>query len=487
MKTKILSNTILTLLFAAVLYLSGCHRSRIISDDSTLKLGFSADTVTFDTVFTNIGSTTRQLIVYNQNDERLNISSIRIKGDDSPFTMNVDGFSGNELHDIEIDANDSIFVFVRLTINPLDQDNPYVVEDEIEFVTNGNEQSIKLLAFGQDVNYIIADRYIPGYPKFKIVADSLQTTTWTSQRPYVIIGYALVDSYGTLKIEEGTKIYIHRGGGIWAFSEGQLLIEGTHDNPVVIQGDRLEKYYENIAGQWDRIWLMENRVGYPHKIENAIIRNGFIGIQAESFLKAATQAVTIKNSIIENHSGIGIYTVMYDLDVENFVIDNCAQYGIALTFGGSHRLVHGTIANYWSTARRTPSLFFNNFAKDSQNNMFFNAFDAEIGNCIIYGNADNEFSTSMFGDADSTYIFKNCLLRTRIDTTSTIFSNCIFNENPLFTDYNNHDLHLDTIISPAIAKGLTQYAIEVPNDLDMVARPQNPDIGAYQFVENTEN
>lgn len=474
--------TIIVLLASLVAF-SSCHKERTISTDSSLKLSFSADTVCFDTVFTNIGTSTRQLIIYNNSNERLRISSARVLGgSSSAFTINIDGLSGNNLTDIEIGADDSLFVFVRATINPQDINNPYIVEDDIEFVTNGNIQTVKLLAYGQDAIYILPDTHIAGFPKFKIVADSLQTTVWSADRPYVIMGYAVIDSWGTLKIEAGTRIYIHKGGGIWSYCEGMLLVEGTRDNPVIIQGDRLDHYYDNIAGQWDRIWLMEPRISGPHHIEGAIIRNAFIGIQAESFKQPSMYPVIIKNTVIENCSGMGIYSVMFDINAENFIVANCGEYGIALTYGGSHSFTHGTIANFWNSARKTPSLFFTNFAKGN-GTIYPNNFRADFGNCIIYGNAENEIGTAMISDADSNYIFKNCLVRSRIDTTSSVFSNCVFNKNPLFADYHNLDFHLDTIISPAIGKGLTEFAILVPDDLDGVARTANPDIGAYQFVE----
>ena len=176
----------------------------------------------------------------------------------------------------EIYSKDSIFVFVRVTINPNDHNNPFFVEDKIIFETNNNKQEVSLTAYGQNAIYIVADQQITGFPKFKIIADSLQETHWTSEKPYVIYGYALINSYGTLVIEPGTKVHFHNGGGLWAYSESQLRVEGTPDNPVIFQGDRLEDFYHDEPGQWDRIWLMEAREGYGHSISNAIIKNGFI-------------------------------------------------------------------------------------------------------------------------------------------------------------------------------------------------------------------
>ena len=196
-----------TIVLVIIISFASCRNPHTFSDDNTLKVEFSNDTITFDTVFTSLGSSTRHLMVYNNNDENLKISSIRLlNGNMSQFTINVDGESGYDFNDIEVFAKDSIYIFIRVTINPNDQNNPFFVEDKLIFETNNNTQEVNLTAYGQNANYIVADTYIKGFPKFKIIADSLQEVHWTSEKPYVIYGYALINSYGTLVIEEGTQI-----------------------------------------------------------------------------------------------------------------------------------------------------------------------------------------------------------------------------------------------------------------------------------------
>ena len=92
---------------------ASCRKPPKFSDDTALKVEFSTDTVTFDTVFTTIGSSTRQLMIYNNNDENLKISSIRLEsGNQSQFSINVDGVAGYDFSDIEIYAKDSIYIFI---------------------------------------------------------------------------------------------------------------------------------------------------------------------------------------------------------------------------------------------------------------------------------------------------------------------------------------------------------------------------------------
>lgn len=475
------------LILAALLLLSACRKETIVSTNPNHKLVFSADTVIFDTVFTSLGSSTHQLKIYNSYREDLNISEVHLMGgEQSKFKLNFDGESGTEFHDKIIPANDSIFAFMNVTIDPTDGRLPFVVEDSLMFVTNGNKQMVKLVAWGQNANYIVADRHITGFPAFKIVADSLETTHWTNDLPYVIYGYALINSYGTLHIHEGTRIYVHGGGGIWSWSDGQLIIEGTAENPVIIQGDRLEPFFENQPGQWDRIWLMDAHEGADHQINHAIIRNAFIGIQVESFIHPTQAALRINNTIIENHTGMGIYAVLYAIEANNMVVDNCGQYAFAVVQGGDYLIRHSTLGNYWwASPRTTASVFLSNYV-DQDGERYEYPFHWEMYNSIAYGPQEEEVGTALSNitAVDTTYLFDHCLMKTsKFNNTNPGFNGCIFNQDPLFTDYRNFDYHLSDVLSPAVGAGSPIFASEVPFDLDGNDRRGTPDLGAYQYLD----
>lgn len=469
---------------------TACRKPVNFSDDPSLKVAFSTDTVAFDTVFTSIGSSTRLLMIYNENNENVKISSIRLEGGNlSPFSINVDGQSSYEFSDLDIYAKDSIFVFIRVTINPNDQNNPFFVEDKLLFETNTNKQVVNLTAYGQNAVYIVADQQISGFPKFKIVADSLQEVHWTAEKPYVIYGYALINSYGTLVIEEGTQIHFHNGGGLWAYSEGQLRVEGSPTNPVIFQGDRLEDFYTDEPGQWDRIWLMEARQGFGHSINHAIIKNGFIGIQAQTFLKNNMAPLNIHNTIIDNHTGMGIYSNLYNLKASNFVISNCGNYAIALTGGGEYIFEQGTVANYWNKSTRTsPSLFFNNTYQNPVDGITYaNNFYFEMNNSIMSGNQADEFNTEFYPGPDTTYFFNNSIVKTERRNSENFinYNECLFNVDPRFINKENN-YHLDSL-SPAIGLGNPKYSTGLLQyDLDGVSRGNKPDAGAYQYVPIVE-
>ncbi len=473
------------LIAVGLMLLCACRKENVISTDPHHKLVFSVDTVMFDTVFTSLGSSTHQLMVYNPYKEDLNISEVRLMGGaQSRFKLNFDGEAGTEFHDKIVPANDSLFTFLNVTIDPTDGALPFVVEDSLMFVTNGNTQMIKLVAWGQNAHYIVADQQISGFPKFKIVADSLETTHWYNDLPYVIYGYALVNSYGTLHIHEGTHVYVHGGGGIWSWSDGQLIVEGTTENPVVIQGDRLEPFFKDQPGQWDRIWLMDARPGADHIINHAVIRNAYIGIQAESFIHATQAALRINNTVIENHTGMGVYSVLYAVEANNTLIDNCGNYAFAVVEGGDFLLRHCTIGNYWWQApRTTASVFLSNYV-DQDGERYEFPFHWEMYNSIVYGTQEEELGTSLSAETevDTTYLFDHCLMRTTQFGPSTPgFNVCIFNQDPLFVNDRTFDFHLSDALSPAVGAGSPVVAAEVPYDLEGINRTGTPDLGVYQL------
>ena len=187
---------------------SSCRRLSFI-DDADAQLKFSADTVKFDTVFTTVGSATRSFKIYNTYNQQLRISEISLAGGEgSIFRMNVDGFPGDVFSDIEIPANDSIYIFVEVTVDPDGEPLPFIVEDSIRFVTNNNEQFVQLVAWGQNAHFFDG----------AILCDEV----WENDLPYVIYNSLLVDTLCSLTIREGCRIYMH--GGSSFFVLGTLFI-----------------------------------------------------------------------------------------------------------------------------------------------------------------------------------------------------------------------------------------------------------------------
>ena len=136
----------------------------------------------------------------------------------SPFRLNVDGYQGTLITDIEMESEDSLFVFMEATLDVNSQTYPLIIEDSVRFRTNGKDQYIHLAIWGRDAYFHRND---------------VNEGVWPNDKPHVVYGFAGIDSAKALTIQAGTEIYLHKNSLIYNF-KGTLNIEGTTDNKVVI-------------------------------------------------------------------------------------------------------------------------------------------------------------------------------------------------------------------------------------------------------------
>ncbi len=469
--------------------ISSCKKDVLITD-AAAKLNFSADTIMFDTVFTTVGSSTRNLMVYNNHNQKINIANITLAtGNNSRFRLNINGKSGRSISNVEIAANDSMFIFVEVTVDPNNATTPFIISDSIIFTTNGNLQNVKLVAFGQNANFIYTT---PGslftgyYPDDTVLKNNL---------PYVVYGYLPVIK--RLNIDSGCRFYFHANSGIVVFSGATLKINGALGHEVYFQGDRLEIEYREVPGQWDEILfsnLDPSNLTNPNKpgskgnvINYAIIKNGSIGIEADTVFNTTDTTLIINNTIIENMSTAGIVGKGTRIIGTNSVFANCANACGALTLGGGYSFRHCTFANYWglsATQRTTPALLLNNYYRTPDSVYHVRPLDsAYFGNCIVYGILDDEVGLD-FHTAAYNYYFDTDLMKQKTAFTGNYTHNLFLNQDPLFKDYsaliNNYKLGIG---SNAIGKGdfnIMNRGTTLINDILGNPRGTTPDLGAYQ-------
>src|SRR6476620_1370813 len=115
----------LFLLTVIVLFFFSCRKESFTSSNEA-RLRPSIDSLHFDTVFTTTGSVSQFLKIINPNKEGIKISSVRLGGgSSSPFRINVDGIAGPEVKNAEVLGEDSIYIYVTVTINPSAQNLPF--------------------------------------------------------------------------------------------------------------------------------------------------------------------------------------------------------------------------------------------------------------------------------------------------------------------------------------------------------------------------
>ncbi|MDE6354438.1 MAG: right-handed parallel beta-helix repeat-containing protein, partial [Prevotella sp.] len=125
-------------LFTAAM-LTACSDDDSFTTNPSARLTFSRDTVSLDTIFSTVPTSTYTFWVYNTNGDGLRLRQVRLqRGNQSGFRVNVggsflDNTTGSSVSDLEIRKGDSIRVFVELTSGLTNSDLPQLVEDNIVF------------------------------------------------------------------------------------------------------------------------------------------------------------------------------------------------------------------------------------------------------------------------------------------------------------------------------------------------------------------
>ncbi len=418
-------------LLAGLHFFSSCKKDKFTTDPGA-RVHFSQDSVLFDTVFTSVGSATQNIRVRNRNKQKIKISSIQLAGGSaSAFKINVDGSPGTAFSDIEIAANDSMYIFLQVNVDPNNNNSPFVIRDSLLFTVNGNLQTLQLEAWGQNAYYhrpTDAIQFKNGYLPFSYLNNDTNaiSVTWTNDKPHVIYGYLAVYTGQKLTIDAGARIYMTNHAGLWIYKGGELHVHGQKGNEVIFQGVRREKDYEDMPGQWDRIWINEGSAN--NEIDYAIIKNGYIGIQAENLGGSSginpfvTRRLKLTNTKIQNMSLWGIYSVCYNIYGANNVVSNCQEHSLNIQLGGKHTYIHCTFANFWEKekAREKATVNINNNTETD----VWPMDSAYFGNCIIDGKLASEFNldlkTSPTPSMSPQYWFSNCWIKTGSNTNDPV-------------------------------------------------------------------
>ena len=459
-----------------------CKREGVLETDPNQQPVLTKDSIIFDTVFTTVGTTTEFFKVLNPSNKSLKMDQIYLAGgENSDFRLNVDGEPGKSFSNITLRPKDSIFVFVEATIDPNGGNTPLIVEDQIVFETLGKTKAVELLAWGQDAIYHRADTYIAGLPPFVVLPEN---EIWTSEKPHVVYGYAVVDSARSLRVEAGTQIHFHNNSGLWVYRGGHIEMNGTTNQPIVLQGDRLESFFEDAPGQWDRFWINEGP--QDHILRNVIIKNALVGLQIEPLpfdvlSPTTTNKIILENVTIQNSSAIGLLARNYRMEATNCVFGDAGTYGFAISGGGSYDLNHVTIANYYIEKPRTDAgVLVTNVYEDATGTVQIRPLEMlRIRNSIIAGSQETEIEFSLNEEVTNQIEIANSLIFLKEDF-SDFYVNCSRNLEPAFKnpDANNFDIKSNSF---AIDRG-----IQTGINTDILGRFRdfNPDLGAYEFDTN---
>jgi hypothetical protein len=458
---------IIVILFLGI---ASCKKeSFITSSDATIYT--SADTIKYDTVFVTAGSITQSFKIFNTNNQRLLLSQVKLMGgSQSPFKININGIATSQLSNVEIAANDSIYIFVSVTINPNSNNLPFIISDSISINYNGNEKFVQLQAYGQNAHFL----------NNQIIEDNV---TWTNDLPYVILGSLQIDTTATLNINAGCKIYTHADAPILV--DGTMKINGEKNNEVIFTGDRLDEDYKDLPASWPGIYFRST--SNNNEITFAIIKNANQAVVVTAPSINANPKLSIHQCIINNAFDAGLLIKNSFVNVDNSLISNCGS-NINIINGGKFNFTNCTAAAYSNLfmLHLKPVLQVSNFSYEN-GSLVTADINATFTNCIFWGDGgvlDDEININKEGSNLFNVTIDHCLYKSLSGINDAVLNANIINEEPVFDSIdvikNYYDFRMNNALSsPAYDNGSNT---SFPLDLDNQPRQSgiNTDIGCYE-------
>ena len=481
---KYKASVLLVTLFSLLIGFSACTED-LINVDTNFNLTFSVDTLRFDTIFTDMGSATQKLKIYNHSNQKAHIEQIRLMNA-KEFHINVSGLQADDLSDVYLNAHDSMLIFVQVKIDPTLTDAPMVVRDSILFSLNQHQQFVQLEAFGQDAIRL------SGY-----VVD--EDRTFTAQKPYLISDTLWVEKDATLTLQPGARLFFRKNAVLYV--KGTLQSVGKQEQWVQLRGDRSDFMntipplsYDLCSGQWGGIVLASG--SHNNVLEFTDVRNGNFGVRIDS-TTTAQPALVVKNAMLRNVTGNLLEATNADVQVYNSLLYNAGGYVVSLC-GGNYVWKHCTLANYyqfsWGGRGKAIMLYSNQRALADGSTVVL-PFSSLMYNSVVYGNYTNEVQTN-FDETQAdqaAYLFHHCLLKQKVkEPTNPPYYQCVFNEKPLFKyeawvedQPHVYDFHVN---SGSAVIGIGDSAMvteELVFDLDGNNRLSDGlcDAGCYEYVE----
>lgn len=496
------------LLLLLIILWSSCRKDFEYAPN-TGSLEFSRDTVYLDTIFSNIGSSTYSLKVYNRSSEDIEIPSIALaRGENSAYRLNVDGIAGKAFRNIPLLAKDSLFIFIETTVDIAENTGSFLYTDALQFDSDVNQQEVQLVTLVKDAVFIFPTKNADGMKETFVLgidaagneirvegmALTKEQLDFTNEKPYVIYGYAAVPENETLSMAPGARVHFHNNSGIWVRPNAAISVNGALsadtlllENEVILEGDRLEPEFSDVPGQWGGVWISQGST--DNDINHLTLKNATIGLMVEGNQVQPTPTLTLKNSRIQNSASVNLWAKTASILGENVILGGAGAISLYCNLGGDYSFTHATIANYWVNGFRAGEALRidNEVNLPSGETLRGDLTNASFTNTIIDGNSFTELALSDNGTNTFNFSFTNCTLQFEgtnenplYDFTNTeSYTTVLLNAATRFKDAVKNDFRIDSD-SEVVGKGNLDGALRVPFDILGVDRTVRPDIGAFQ-------
>lgn len=478
---KLRETTLLISLLMLAFSLQACMDDDSFTTSPQNRLTFSIDTLSLDTTFANVPTTTHSFWAYNRSGDGLRCASVRLaSGNQTGFRVNVNGTYlgpnvGYQAQNVEIRNEDSIRIFVELTAPFTGKTDPQLVADDLVFtLESGVEQKVNLKAYAWDANLLTS-------PTIS------EDATWTGEKPIVIRGSMTISEGATLTLTPGTTLYFHENAGMDVY--GRLVSQGMPGQEVVLRGDRLDRMFDYLPydltpGLWQGIHFHEE--SYDNLLEFTDLHSAFTGISCDS-ADVSRQKLTLRQSTIHNCQGEGLRATHCKVTLENCQLSNTLSHCAAF-LGGDIDINGCTLAQFYPfDIDRGAALFFSSAEHPLQSLLCRNSLVTGYGEDVMKGTRGTEENAF-------NYRFENCVIRTPqiSEEEASHFTDVEYEDVTDTTRYGEkqflridtellrYDFHLSEV-STAIGKA--NPATAPLNDRDGNTRDGAPDIGCYEREE----
>lgn len=443
-----------TCALATALASSGCERD-FSNSPAESDLVFSADTVSFDTIYAGFPTPTLRVALRNVGDDGVTIGSMSLAGgESSPFMVNINGVSTCRAESLRLCSGDSLLVFV--SVRDVTVSGGYAfrgLSDRIVATGGANEWRADLSAVVRNVKSVGG---VLSHDE-QWLCDSI---------PYLVSDSVVVGPQATLLVGPGVSVLMGRDASL--LIGGRLVVAAEPRRRSSFSPVRSDGIYSSVPGQWGGVRLSAGA--------SADLRYCDVACASDALVCDSSSRLVADGLWVRDASRTGVTMAKADAAFANSIVSDCGG-GAFSAVGGRVGLRHVTVADYYSwDYRKVAALRF--CASDDSDARL------DVDNSIIVGSLSAEVEVDTL--SASSALFRSSLVkaeRKKVGEKSDVFVDCAVATDAHFADRRSADFHL-TEKSAAVGLAEASLAGDLPTDFDGVLRDADSPwcAGALQSV-----